>query len=572
MLIDKLSEFLTSKKIILFLILITFAVYFNSFFVNFVWDDEEVIVNNLTIRSFGNIPYILNGGNFSTGGGPPSGYFFRPLLTFHFMIDYALFGLNAWGYHISQIAYHIGNVVLIFLILQKLLNPENSRLKGLLSGALVLFFAIHPINTEAVVYINTVHYPGFAFLCLLAIYLTITKLKKLSFKWISIISFLILFALLYNESGAVAIPVLIIYLFLYRYPQKIFYSSFIIVSGLIYGFARFSLSPQALSLLTLSPISEASLTQRLYTIPQELIIYLSLLFFPQRLSISQHFVVTQPNFYNFYLPFLIELLFFGLLIFWIVKKKSKPAGVGFLWFLGGLTITSNIIPLDMTVAERWFYFPFLGLLLTISSLLINLHKRIITAIIISLLLVSLIFSFRTIVRTFNWYSGLSLFTHDVSVYPNSYDLQMNTGVELFRSGNISEAKKHFERSISLQPKWDISYNNLGAVYEREGDLEKAKEYYKKTLELSDYYLAYENLAGILTFKEDPAEAKKFIDESLKKLPNNSRLWLLKSISEYKLGNKEAALEASKSAFSLNQNQQTYYIYSQLSEGKELKLE
>jgi len=173
----------------------------------------------------------------------------------------------------------------------------------------------------------------------------------------------------------------------------------------------------------------------------------------------------------------------------------------------------------------------------------------------------------------DWKDGLTLYSADAKINTNSFDLENNLGVELFRRGGLEEAKPHFEKSLQLQPKWHFSLNNMGAIYQRQGNTEKAKEYYRKVLETSDYYLAYENLSAILTFNEDdPEKAREFTEKSLQKLPNNPNLWLNLAISEYKLGNKEKALKAAENAYTLNPNDQTGYVYSKILNNGELEFQ
>jgi len=133
-------------------------------------------------------------------------------------------------------------------------------------------------------------------------------------------------------------------------------------------------------------------------------------------------------------------------------------------------------------------------------------------------------SVRTVLRNRDWRNGFTLYSHDIKNQPESYDLQNNFGVELFRHGKIKEALEHFERSVDLQPHWTISNNNLGATYEELGDLKKAESYYHISIRLGDYYLAYENYVGILVKQEKFEEAIEFLEgEALRKFPENKKL-------------------------------------------------
>jgi len=151
----------------------------------------------------------------------------------------------------------------------------------------------------------------------------------------------------------------------------------------------------------------------------------------------------------------------------------------------------QIFPLDMALAERWFYFPIAGLLglVLISGSQFNLfnQKKLLYFFVI---LIIFALSIRTFIRTFDWRNGLTLFSHDIKLSGKSFNLENNLGVGLFRTGRVEEAAIHFENSTKLAPYWWTNWNNLGAVAEAEGDLESAEKHYKKAIGNGKYYLAY----------------------------------------------------------------------------------
>jgi len=175
----------------------------------------------------------------------------------------------------------------------------------------------------------------------------------------------------------------------------------------------------------------------------------------------------------------------------------------------------------MTVAERWLYFPMIGLLGMIGTILsklqiindksqINFKSQIKSkTIFILLIIIIIVFSVRSFVRVLDWRNGLSLFGRDIR-QDSSFDLQNNIGVELFRIGQYKEAKKYFEKSVKLAPYWWVNWNNLGAIYEREKNYQKAKEYYQKAIDNGQYYLAYENLSKLNKYLQSgSAEPTKY---------------------------------------------------------------
>lgn len=560
---EKLLTWLTPRKAIFLIIILGFLVYFNSLLNGFVWDDEEQIVKNQVIQSLANFPQIFSGATFSTGGaGGLSGWFFRPLLTFSYMLNYFIWGEKAFGFHLFQLIFHLANSVLLFKILQLLSQHFKNKFTLLTSLFISLIFVVHPAITEAVSYIAALSEVMYTFFNLLAFYLLLkSDPTRPKFRNLLLVSLFLFLGLLFKESSIVIFPIVVGYLLIYKRKDWKYWFTGLTITLATYFFARLILVQTPIRHPQFAPISEAPLLTRLMTAPLELFSYLRIIFFPDRLAISQHFIVSSPTFSEFIAPLVIVLIFLGVLLFLAWKQKSKLIFLGLLWFFFGFGLISNIFPLDMTIAERWLYFPIIGLMLVFAGTtnwFLATKTRFATPLLIILILTISGLGIRTVFRNANWHDGLTLYNHDIKISQNSFDLENNLGVELFRNGQYAESKKHFERSIELQPKWYFAYNNLGAVYEQEKNYAKARELYQETLKRSDYYLAYENLASILLFADnDPKSTKDFAEAALKKLPQNARLWLILALAEDKLGER---IEAERA----------FYIYSRLQQGLPLE--
>lgn len=561
---------------VILIIIIGLSVYFNSLFNGFVWDDEAQIQENSVIQNLNNIRLIFSGATFTTGGGALSGWFFRPLLTFTFMLNFLFFGASPLGYHLFQVIFHILNAVLIFKILNRLGEGVGKPIPLFIS----ILFVIHPAATEAVAYISALGEVMYTFFALSAFYLLV-KAVRVSWKGFLLVTMLLFISLLYKESALSIFPVIATFLFIFRHPYWKRISLSLIISSLAYFLVRLVIIKTPIRSPQFAPISEASIQERLLTLPSVFVSYLKIFFFPKDLATSQHFLVKAPTL-EFFIPLGISIIFFITIIVLLKISKSKLLLLGFFWFLLSFAFISNLIPLDMTIAERWLYFPSIGFLFILAGILEYLKPRKVSPCeadskafiftIIILFLITPLLSIRTVLRNRNWQDGLTLYSHDIQISRNSFDLENNLGVELVRAGKFPEAKKHFERSISLQPKWHFAYNNLGVVYEREGNPAKAKELYLKTLEMSDYYLAYENAAFLILREGNAKEAKDFTEKALSKLPNNPKLWLTLAVSHYKLGAKNQALLAARQSVLLAPSELNYYVLDRLTQDKPLELE
>ncbi len=124
------------------------SVYLNALGHPFLFDDAGAIVDNETIRS---LPTSFLGGpdQFPTAG--------RPLLNASFAINYALSGLNPWGYHATNLVVHVLAAIVLFALAHRTLRlprvPEF--VKGQAPGfatILALLWVVHPVNSEIVNY------------------------------------------------------------------------------------------------------------------------------------------------------------------------------------------------------------------------------------------------------------------------------------------------------------------------------------------------------------------------------------------------------------------------------------
>lgn len=564
---------MTSKKLILLIFIIGLITYFNALFNDFVWDDFGQVVANPDIHFLRNLPKIFGGSTFYIGGfdtsigeGKNLHQYYRPMMGVTFAAIYNIFGSNPFYFHLIQIILHVVNAILLFIIFKRFLSKNISTI-------LSLIFLVHPINVEAVSYIGSIYNN----LGLFFILSTLVLINKSSVYTLVLLNILFLFGLLSLEVVLIYLLLIPLYFVLIEkvaFPKALVKSSAITVCPLIvYLFLRITIAHNYFSSSgILVPITEASLFERIITIPKIIFFYIQNFFYPKNLAISQNWVVRSVTLEDFYLPLVFDSLFFLFLFLSgiFLYKKSKPNFKIFLffftWFVLTLGIFLQIIPLDMTVAERWFYFPSIGLIGMLSLIFQTIIRKKPNLkpvmLVISILLV-LSFTVRTIIRNANWKNNTILYSHDIKYSDESPILHSNYGVVLARNGQLPEAKKHFEISIKLAPYSFVTYANLGAIYEAEGNTEQAIKYYGKSIEISPgFYGAYINLANTL-YKLDPLKAKQFTQDALIIFPQNPHLWLILALTEYKLNNTEAALQAAAQSYKIQPSEKSASIINRL---------
>jgi hypothetical protein len=72
----------------------------------------------------------------------------HPLTQWSFMFDHRLYGLNPWGYHLTNVLLHAGNSVLLFLVLRRMTGATWRSLM------VACVFGLHPLRVESVAWIS----------------------------------------------------------------------------------------------------------------------------------------------------------------------------------------------------------------------------------------------------------------------------------------------------------------------------------------------------------------------------------------------------------------------------------
>jgi hypothetical protein len=200
----------TPLRLIIIIISVSLAVYFNALFNAFVFDDIFQVLENQWIRDIGNIPAIFSQSVWGFNSKASVLHYYRPLMHLIYMFNYHVFGLQPWGFHLVNILMHAGVSVMVFLISQRLLRESHfSNVNTYLSPPFIaaILFATHPIHTEVVTWVAAIPELSFTFFSLLSFYLYIRSGKESRSNYIlSLVSYA--FAL-FSKETALTLPIIL---------------------------------------------------------------------------------------------------------------------------------------------------------------------------------------------------------------------------------------------------------------------------------------------------------------------------------------------------------------------------
>jgi len=117
-------------------------VHANSLGAVFLLDDVDAILKNTTIRDLGNPAQVMQ---------PPSAGVavqYRPVVNASLAVNYAVAGYHPWAYRLTNLALHLANAVVFYLLLRRLLPVPW----GMLALLIAIGWLVHPFTTEPVAY------------------------------------------------------------------------------------------------------------------------------------------------------------------------------------------------------------------------------------------------------------------------------------------------------------------------------------------------------------------------------------------------------------------------------------
>jgi len=524
----------TNVKAVSFISIIGVIVYVNSLFNSPVLDDNRYIFNNLNFRSF-NLLSVFTPNIFNTIGQ------YRALTALFFYLEFQIFHDAIFFFHATQITLHILNTIFLYFVLRRFFK------KKFLAFLLSLLFLAHPVQVESVSYVAASGSELF-FLFGIFAFLVTTK-ENINVKHILAVSVLLLLSSLSKETGFLFFIMILFYRFLYRMNiVKIIIGEIIV--GIFYLTLRFGIGKVFFHRIEGDPFANLSLILKLVNINAVVFYYLKIFFFPLHLIVNQQWVIRTPDFWNFYFPLIANTVFVCLAIFfgYYIKKWHKEYLKSYLffcgWFILGMLMISQIFPLDATVADRWFYFPIIGLIGTLGILVNILSQSKENRVLILTLIFSivLLLSVRTIVRNSNWSDEITLYTHDNKILNNNEN-ESYLGTALFRQKDYENALKHYLFSAKMRGGPQIYYN-IANTYVQLYNVKDAEKYYLKAVSYNgDLFsnedeiklISYQTL-GVLYFQENSFEKMRaIVSNALKKYPKDGSLWGMLTISEFNLG-------------------------------------
>jgi tetratricopeptide (TPR) repeat protein len=510
--------------------LLTFLVYLKSLQNDFVnWDDPLYVFENPHIRSLDLTFFKWAFFDFYAAN-------WHPLTWISHALDYAVWGLNPLGHHLTNTVLHAINTFLVVVLAARLIevakpltNPDSpftlhasrftfhhSRFTLIAAATTGLLFGLHPVHVESVAWVAERKDLLCALFFLLSIMAYVKAqsaerraqsdtdqrhapcaMRSAPFFLCAALCFFIL-ALL-SKPMAVTLPVVLLILDWFPFAriksvktlwaaavEKIPFIALSLISSILTLKAQ--KAGEAMELMEFVPLSS-----RVLVSAKSLILYLWKMIWPMNLIPFYPYPKNASLFSPEYISAIVLIIGITALCVFLVKKRRLFLSSWGYYVLTLLPVIGIVQVGGQSMADRYAYLPSLGPFLLIGigtagvlTMTPSAGKRGLTAQLIAAasVLVIVTLSFLTVKQIQIWKDSVTLWTYAIEKDPGKASVAYkNRGVFFQEKGRFDRAIEDYDKAIDLDPFYAHAYNNRGLALEKTGRLDKAFADYDKAIAL-----------------------------------------------------------------------------------------
>jgi len=505
--------------VVLALALLAFV---NALHGQLVYDDRFQILRNPTVRSLAAIPGFFTQSVWqfmSSGASQPVGPYYRPLFNAVLTLNYQLFGLEVFGWHVVSLLLHLAATFWVYQLARAWSMGRDLAL------AATLLFGVHPVHSEAVAWASALPDLLSAAFLLPALVLYEQARRRPSPHRLALASALALLAM-FSKEIAVVLPVFLVCreaLDPDRGSRRFRRVLPFPIAAALYLWARYEVLG-FLSKVEPKAIGVAA-SQVWFTIPSLLAAYARLLVWPYPLAVAYDLTyVTSPADPRFWALALgvVSLVACGA---WLVR--SSPAGrqalLLLILFLLPVLNTKAFNQDESLIHDRYLYLPSVGFCILVSLAMQRLagQRWFWTA---SGLLAAVLFPL-TVRQNRVWRDDLVMTQHALRFAPRRPFLHNYLGAYFAERRELPEAERHYRAALDANPDYYDSLSNLGDVCRVTGRFAEAETLYRRAIRWgAPYANTYYNLGVTLRSLGNFGEAETVLLQAVRMNPGDAGIW------------------------------------------------
>lgn len=528
---ELLANYLRRPSVLLAALgLVTLVLYSGTLLFEFVWDDWPQIVNSPIIRSWHNLPRAFVSDLWYHVARHQ--VYYRPLFVAWSMLNYAVFGLRPWGWHLGAILAHGGAVAAVFWLARRL------GLEYWTAAVAALIFALHPIHIECVAWISAASDTMVAMFAALAFAAFLKgrdpEEKNRTAWWMA--SLALLGCALLTKEMAVTFAVLVgIYAWLHpaegkRASKKVFGAVLEAIPYAVVTLAYALLRKHALVHATGQFDTGHGMLDVFRTLPMVLALYLRQLLVPLGLTGLYYTpYVTTAIFAQVVVPVLVLGSVLAGLWYWNRREGDSTVAFAGLWLLVGLApalYLRNFGNGDF-VRDRYLYLPSIGFAILAAKGLRRLPAiRGWNATAVqgcAVLVVCVGYVAASLAQQAYWGRDLLVWMRGEALFPGNPYAGVGLAAEYSKVGAHERAIELAQSVVRDHPEYGYAPWALAETYVRAGRYEEGRRWLQRALLVSPDYAKSESgiavVAGMYGRMGDYDRALGLCGEILEKEPD-----------------------------------------------------
>jgi tetratricopeptide (TPR) repeat protein len=512
-----------------------------------IWDDQYLVRSNPFIRSpllaVETFRHYLFPDSVSTH--------YRPVQNLSYSVDYLLWSNNPYGFHLSNVLWHVAAGILLFLLLQRLLTPllaraaaqdsaENaetrSRTRSSIAAFIIaLLWLVHPVHSAAIDYISG---RADSLACFFARSVGGWPLRYFCYGSAAVSSLL---ALCSRESAAIWMLIFVVHLLAVSRDVSR-RAKFVVLAACVMIVAAYAGLRQLPATSNVLPAaSSSSAPVRATLMLRALGDYGRLLVFPTKLHMDRSLEADEAHLGNAgwrlgiraeYLS-IAGLFFAGVLLYGATRKgPTRPIrAFGAAWFVVAFLPISNLIPLNASVAEHWLYLPSIGFLLFVAGCCMEVPARRRKLVYAAACIAVLGLGARSYVRSADWVSEETLYRSAIRTGAAKIRVALNLGQFYTAKGDYAKAEPLLRKVVTMSPDYPLARSSLAHCLMRQGKEAEAEEFFTSAKKMGEHaphehprtWVAALNLAQMHRNRGDLPAALAVLGEAHRDHP---RTWAL----------------------------------------------
>ena len=502
-----------------------------------IWDDDYLVRENPFAKS----PFLIAEAFRHHLFLDSLSYHYRPVQNISLAFDYLIWNTTWYGYHLTNLLLHLGNALLLYFLLCRLLAGMLKRSDGdptpiasLCAFVVALLWVVHPVHSAAVDYISgradslAFFFAAGGWLLYLRARICLTSRTRRAYYVAAV--FCGMLALCSREIACVWLALFLLHGLVFERPLQLKKMVAVVACcvAMLGGYAALRNLPEQ---RPAPPQNSWSASTRAVLMLRALGDYGRLTVWPSTLRMERN--VIAPENYRSNKTWrttaqaeYLSILGLGVLVVLVYGATRRGAGrpmraFGAVWFAVGYLPISNLVELNATVAEHWLYLPIVGLLLFLVGCALDLPRprQHLAGALAALAVCG--FGARAYMRSSDWVTPRTFYERTIAAGGSSVRVAVNLGIIYSNSGEYRKAESAFRRVLSMVPDYPVARNNLADVLYRQGREEEAKALLNETKAAAaetrkDYprtWMAALKLAAIRREEHDNAGALEILEQA-----------------------------------------------------------